>query len=150
MLKTVLIYIGCVLVSAFLTSIVSSQPVIADIQSFGIVVSFADRLSMTTKDLFGLGPVLLLLIGTSFLVAFIIANYAHQFIGGNRTFWYTAAGFCSFPATLLIMKYFMGVTVLASARTPLGLILVACCCLFGGTLYAVMTTKVKSKNYDYK
>ena len=141
MFKTLLVFICSVFTTTVITSIVSSQLVLADIQSFGLEVSFSERLSVTIKDILGLGPALILLIGLSFLVAFIIAKYAHRFMAGNRTIWYTIAGLSSFPVTLYIAKYFMGVTILASARTSPGMVLIACCCAVGGWLFAVLSSK---------
>ena len=148
MAQTIRIFFITAVATTVVISIISSQLVLADIQSFGLVVSFYDRLSMTVKDIMGLGPVLLLMISASFSIAFTIAKFAYRLIGGNRHIWFALAGFCSFPVTLLLIKYFMGVTLLASARTSAGMIFVACCCLFGGYLYAILTTRIKDVKKD--
>jgi len=147
MIKTIIIFVCAVLVATLLTSIVSSQLILSDVESFGLTVDFSNRLSVTLKDILGLGPALALLIGLSFLVAFIIARYCLKFIGGNKVYWYFAAGFTSFPVTLFLIKYFMGITLLASARTPVGMLLVACCCMAGSWIYVVLTSRIgDSKN----
>ena len=141
MLKTTLFFISAVIDAALLTSIVSTQLVLADVKSFGLEVSIGDRLDATIHDLIGLMLPLLILIGLSFLVSFAIARYAVRIIGGNRTLWYMAAGFTSVPAAILIIKYFMGGTLLAAARTSLGMFLVACCCMAGGWVFAFLTSR---------
>jgi hypothetical protein len=141
MLKTVLFFISAVIDAALLTSIVSTQLVLADIKSFGLEVSIGDRLEATTHDLIGLMLPLLILIGLSFLVSFVIARYAVRIIGGNRTLWYMAAGFTSVPAAILIIKFIMGGTLLAAARTSLGMFLVACCCMAGGWIFAFLSSR---------
>ena len=144
MIKSVVIFVAAVVVAAILTSIVSTQLVLADIQSFGLAVSFGDRLQATLHDLLGLALPLLILIGLSFLAAFVIARYAIRIIGGNKTIWYMAAGFTSVPAGIFLIKYFMGGTLLASARTSLGMLLVACCCMAGGWLFAYLNSRFDS------
>ncbi len=140
-LKTTLFFISAVVEAAFLTSIVSTQLVLADVKSFGLPVSPGDRLQATIHDLIGLMVPLLMLIGLSFLISFVIARFAHKALGGNRTLWYMTAGFTSVPVAILIIKFFMGGTLLASARTPLGMFLVACCCMAGGWLFAFLSSK---------
>lgn len=145
MLKIVLLYITAVLLAALLTSFVSTQIILSELHSFGISVSPFDRIVTTAKDLLGLGITLFVLIAPGFLVGFIIAKYAHQLMGGNRKLWYAMAGFTSFPMTLYLIKYFMGVTLLASARTSWGMLLAALCCMFAGWLFAVLSTKSESE-----
>jgi len=141
MLKTTLFFISAVIDAALLTSIVSTQLVLADVRRFGLEVSLGDRVEATIHDLVGLMLPLLILIGLSFLVSFVIARYAIRIIGGNRTIWYMAAGFTSVPAAILIIKYIMGGTLLASARTSFGMFMVACCCMVGGWIFAFLTSR---------
>jgi hypothetical protein len=148
MFKTILLFIGAVLLASLLTSLVSTQIVIAELNNFGIRVSLTDRLCATVKDLYGLGVSLFVMITPGFLIGFIIAKYAHHLLGGNRTLWYITAGFSTFPITLLLIKYFMGVTLLASARTSFGMLLVACCCMLGGWMFANVSAGFNSKETD--
>ena len=145
MLKTTIHFLATIVITTVLISIVSSQLVLADIQSFGLDVGIKDRLEVTVKDIIGIGPILLLILGLSFLVAFIIARYSHRFLGGNKTVWIITAGMSSLPVTLYLIKYFMGVTILASARTTTGMILIACCCALGGWMYSFLITKSGDK-----
>jgi len=140
MIKMVMRFAFSVLIAALLTSLVSTQIILFELGTFGISVSFMDRITATLTDFVGLGITLLALITPSFLVGFIIAKYAHQLFGGNRKLWYMAAGFSSFPVTLYLMKYFMGLTALASARTPMGMLLVGFCCMIAGWLFANLTS----------
>lgn len=141
MMKTIAFFLIAVVDAAILISIVSTQLVLADVQSFGLEVSAADRLQTTLADLLGLAVSLLMLIGLSYLIAFTIARYAIRMIGGNRMLWYLAAGLTSVPAGIVLIKFFMGGTLLASARTPLGMTLIACCSMAGGWVYAYLTAR---------
>jgi hypothetical protein len=145
MLKTIVLFICTSLTATLLVCIVSTQIVLADVQSFGLNIAWAVRLDATIKDILGLAPVLYLLISIGFLIGFILAKYAHQFIGGNRMAWYIASGCTTFPLTMYLIQYIMGLTIIASTRTPLGLFLTTCCCIFSVWLFALLTSRTKIK-----
>ena len=138
MTKSILFFLAAVVDASILTSIVSTQLVLADLTSFGLTVTFSDRLQATLHDLLGLAAPLLALIGLSFLVSFAIARYAIRTIGGSRKLWFMAAGFTSVPTAIVVIKFFMGGTLLAAARTPLGMLLVALCCMAGAWIYVYL------------
>jgi len=131
-----LYFFVAVLATFLLASIVGTQLVLADIQSFGLVVSLSDRVSATTHDIAGLATMLPILISVTFLLAFIIAESGRRITSGKRIYWYTAAGLTSLPASLTLIKTLMGGTVFAAARTGSGMLLIALCGLFGGWLFA--------------
>lgn len=145
MLKTIVPFIFTTLIATLLVCIVSTQIILADLQSFGLSISTEVRFNATIQDLLGLAPALYLLISIGFLVGFIIARYAHQLIGGNRAIWYIAVGMTSFPITMYLIQYFMGLTPIASARTPLGLFLTTCCCIISAWLFAFLTSHSAAK-----
>lgn len=140
-MRSFAIFLIAVVDTVILTSIVSTQLVLADVTSFGLTVSLGERLQTTFRDLLGVGVPLLLLIGLSFSIAFFIARYAIRKIGGSPTIWYTAAGLSSLPVGIIVIKYFMGGTLLASARTTLGMALIAACSMVGGWVYAYLLAK---------
>tara|TARA_R110001632_G_scaffold48305_4_gene121759 strand:+ start:660 stop:1127 length:468 start_codon:yes stop_codon:yes gene_type:complete len=141
MFKTIVLFIFTTLIATLLVCIVSTQIVLADVQSFGLNVSHDVRLNTTLDDLIGLGPVLYILITSGFLIGFIIAKYAHKYLGGNRTLWYVAAGCTTFPLTTYIIQYSMGLTILAAVRTPMGLFLATLCCIFSAWLFAFLSSR---------
>ena len=136
LIKTMLYFFVAVLATFLLASIVGTQLVLADIQSFGLVVSLSDRVSATTHDIAGLATMLPILISVTFLLAFIIAESGRRITSGKRIYWYTAAGLTSLPASLTLIKTLMGGTVFAAARTGSGMLIIALCGLFGGWLFA--------------
>lgn len=141
MFKTITLFIVTTLIATLLVCIVSTQIILAEVQSFGLGISTAVRLEATLKDLLGLFPTLYVLISVGFLIGFIVAQYTHQLIGGNRFFWYIAAGATTFPLTLFIIQSTIGLTVIASARTQQGLLLTTCCCVFSAWVYAFLTSR---------
>lgn len=136
LIKIMLYFIVAVLATFLLASIVGTQLVLADILSFGLVVSLSDRVSATIHDIAGLVTMLPILISVTFLLAFIIAESGRRIMSGKRTYWYMVAGLASLPASLALIKTLMGGTVFAAARTGSGMLLIALCGLFGGWLFA--------------
>ena len=141
MLKTIVFFIFTTLIATLLVCVVSTQIVLADVQSFGLTITNDVRLNATFEDLLGLGPVLYILISVGFLIGFIVAKYAHKYMGGNRALWYVASGCTTFPITTYIIQYSMGLTIVASVRTPMGLFLATLCCIFSAWLFALLTSK---------
>ncbi len=138
-IKSILAYLVATVVAYLLTSAMGTQFVLADIKSYGLVVSLSDRVAATLHDIAGLVPVLLILVSVTYLVAFIIAALGHRFVGGSRLYWFLVAGFTSLPATMMLMKLAMGITPFAPAGTIFGLFLIALCGLAGAWVYARLT-----------
>ena len=141
LIKTMLYFIVAVLATFLLASMLGTQLVLADILSFGLVVSLSDRVSATIHDIAGLATMLPLLISVTFLLAFIIAESGRRILTGKRTYWYMAAGLTSLPAALTLIKTLMGGTVFAAARTGSGMLLIALCGLIGGWLFARLVNR---------
>ncbi len=143
MLKTTINFIFTILFTSLLVSVVSTQIVLTEIQGYGLTVPFMLRVSVTFNDMLGLVPGLFLLLTVCFLIAFSIARYVCKLLNGSRWFWFTLAGLCAFPVTLLLIRYVVGVTLLTSARTLTGMLLIASCCAAGGWLYSFLTITIK-------
>ena len=137
--KIVRAFILAVLITFLLSSVIGTQLVLMDVKDFGLDVSSSQRLSSTLHDIIGLAPALSILISTAFLVAFAVAALCNRFLGGNRYYRYTLAGFTCLPVTLLLIKYIMGATLFAAARTGYGMFLVSLCGLLGGWVFARLT-----------
>jgi len=141
LIKTILAFIVAVATSHVLTSIAGTQFVLSNIRGYGLTVSLSDRLAATLHDIHGLVPTLPILIGTTFLIAFIIAALGYRFLRGERKYWYAAAGFTSLPITMMLIKSTLGATPFAAAGTVTGLLLIAMCGMVGACLFARLTLK---------
>lgn len=137
--KTATAFVAAVLAAQLLTSIIATQIVLADIQSFGLEVSFSGRIAATLHDIAGLGMMLPILLVPAYLVAFTVAALAKKYLGGNRAYWFIMAGFASLPAVLLLLKSLLGAIPLAAARTDFGILLTALGGLAGGWLFSRLT-----------
>ena len=138
-IKSILAFFTAVVVAYVLSSAAATQFVLADIKSYGLAVSFSDRVLATLHDIYGLVPVLLIVVGAAYLVAFIVAALGHRFAGGNRRYWYLAAGFMSLPAVMMLMKMALGVMPFALGGTGIGLLLIAFCGLPGASVFVRLT-----------
>jgi hypothetical protein len=138
-IKLILSYLVAIVVAYLLTSVMGTQFVLSDIKTYGLAVSLSDRIMATLHDIYGLVPVLLILVSATYLVAFVIAALGHRFVGGSRLNWFLAAGFTSLPATMKLIKMAMGATLFAPAGTGFGQFLIALCGLAGAWVYARLT-----------
>lgn len=141
MIRIFLAFITAVVTTHVLTSVIGTQFVLADIQSYGIAVSLSDRVVATWHDVYGLVPTLPILITAAFLVAFVVAALGNRFLGGDRRFWYLVAGLTSLPAAMLLIKSTMGITPFAAAGTASGMLLISVCGMVGGFLFSGLTLK---------
>ncbi len=140
-LKRLLHLFAASVIAAGLASAISSQMVIADLQGFGLNVSLSQRIAVTASDLMSLGFALLGLFLLAFLSAFGVASALQKKLGGNRTIWLSVAGLISIPASVMLLKLMMGMTLVSAARSIYGLILYSCCGLVGGYLFAYLHGK---------
>lgn len=137
-IKATLSLIVAVAVTYVLTSVMGTQFVLAEIQSFGLNISISDRIAATLHDIAGLVPVLLILVSATFLIAFIIASIGARLFGSHHKGWYLAAGFTSLPVTMVLIKTAMGITPFAAAGSAFGLFLIALCGLAGGWVFVLL------------
>ncbi len=138
-LKTILAFFAAVSVAHLLTSIAGTQFVLADIQGYGLTISLPDRLAATAHDIYGLIPVLLLLVAAAYLVAFLMAALGRRLFGGQRQYWLRVAGFTSLPVAMVLIKWVMGITPFAAAGTSAGLLLIAFSGLVGAWVFTLLT-----------
>jgi hypothetical protein len=141
LLKIIMAFFFAVVTSHLLTSIVGTQFVLANIRSYGLTVSMSDRFTATVHDIHGLVPTLPMLIGVTFLVAFMVAAVGHRFLHGDRKYWYMAAGFTSLPAAMMLIKATLGANPFAAAGSVAGLLFIGICGLAGACLFARLTLK---------
>lgn len=128
-------YIAAVATAAVLGCAGSTQFVLAGLSGFGIEVPLADRLSATAHDIAGMGPLYALIAAVAFLPAFVIATLL-RWVPGPRPFWFAVAGGAAIVTAILIIRFFVGGTVIGGARTPLGLLVQALGSGVAGWLFA--------------
>lgn len=136
-------FIVAVLCTSLLSSIFSSQSVIASLQHVGADVPFGTRLSMTLGD-FKVLETLAAATAACFFVGFWVAAACNKFISDNRPAWFTLAGACGLICTLLLMSWFLQLMPIAGARSTLGLASQGLAGACGGYLFSKLTSSKKT------
>ncbi len=135
-------FFAAVLLSSTLSSIFSTQFVIAGLQSVSVDIPIGTRISMTLED-FAIFKALLAVISACFLIGFLVASACIRLVGGHRNAWYMLAGASALVTTLLLMSWQMQLMPIAGARTFFGLITQGISGAFGGLLFSMYTNKLK-------
>jgi len=131
-------FVAAVLASSLLSSVFSTQFVIAGLESINVEIPLGTRVTMTLEDL-AIVKALSAVIAASFLVAAACNRWA----GGNRTAWYGFAGASALVTTLVLMSWQMQLVPIAGARTIFGLITQSLAGATGGVLFSRLTKKLK-------
>jgi hypothetical protein len=84
-------------------SIVQTQINIADLQSIGVDLSFAQRISITAADLYGFTPIYAVIVLAALLCAFPIAARITRGSTRSATAWYACAGMAAIAAAIRLV-----------------------------------------------
>lgn len=129
------IYLAAVAVAYVTASVLATQSVISSLAGMGLVVSFSERLSMTIHDLGGMTDVFLPMIAFGLLIAFMTTALICRYKAQWRIPLYILAGAVALVCVHLGLELAFGVTPIAIARTPGGLLTQAFAGALGGLTY---------------
>ncbi len=128
-------FVAATLLTSVLASIFSTQFVIAGLQSIGVDIPFATRISMTVGDLAML-RILLITVAACFLIGFPVAGFCVSKLPGSRTAWFALGGGVALIAALLLLSAAAGGMPVAGARTTAGLLFQGAAGAAGGWCFA--------------
>lgn len=135
------IYLAAVAVAYALASVFATQSVVSSLAGMGLVLSFSERLSMTIRDLGGMAGMFLPMVAFGLLIAFMTTALICRYKGQWRTPLYILAGAVAVVCVHLALNAAFGVTPIAVARTPSGLLLQALAGAAGGLTYLRLSRK---------
>lgn len=135
MVRVVKAFLPAVIVAYLLASILFTQTILATVQSFGLEVSFAQRLGATWHDILGMASSYLLLLLVAFLIALPVAAGLTRILPSRRALLFTLAGFLAVVALHVIMKAVLGISGIAATRTLAGLVGQGLAGALGGYVY---------------
>jgi len=115
-------YLLSVGVAYVLASIAATQSVIARLGEMGIEIDFADRISMTMKDIAGMAGMFLPMVAAALLIAFLITALLCRWLGRRPIWLYILAGAVALVTIHLTLHYAVQLTPVAVARTAGGLL----------------------------
>ena len=136
MIRKLAAYLLAIIVAYLLASITATQSVIGQLSQMDVEVNIADRLSMTLHDIVGMAGMFLPLIAAGFLVAFLLTALLCRWLARRPTVLYVLAGAVALIAIHLILKLAFGITPVAIARTPGGLLRQGLAGAVGAYVYA--------------
>tara|TARA_R110002072_G_scaffold84678_6_gene191983 strand:- start:8191 stop:8652 length:462 start_codon:yes stop_codon:yes gene_type:complete len=135
MMRVIKAFLPAVIVAYLLASILFTQTILATVQSFGLEVSFAQRLGATWHDILGMASSYLLLLLVAFVIALPVAAGLTRILPSRRALLFTLAGFLAVVALHVIMKAVLGISGIAATRTLAGLIGQGLAGALGGYVY---------------
>lgn len=137
-LRIAIAFLGAVVATAILASVVQTQINLASITRLGIPVPLGPRLATTAQDLLRFGPVMAAIIGGAFLPAFAAAALAVRRRPSWRPALFALAGAAGLWAAFQIMGFFTPMpTLIAAVRGTTGLALMSATGALGGLLFAM-------------
>lgn len=147
MVRILIGWLTAVLVATVAGSLVQSRFTLAAIERIHAPVALRDRLALYVHDLGHFAPLWAVIMALGFLIAFPVAGWlAHR-----RPRWHAAlfplAGLAAVLTALLVMDAMLPVTVIAAARSALGVSLLCLAGALGGAVYiAIVPYRQKGQN----
>lgn len=139
MVRVLRAFFPAVLIAYLLASVIFTQSILATVQSFGLDVTFAERLTATWHDIMGMASSYLLLMLVAFVLGLPVAAGLTRLLPGQRALLFALAGFVAVVALHLIMKAVLGVSGIAVTRSLAGLIGQGVAGAIGGYCYHLLS-----------
>jgi hypothetical protein len=118
-----------------LASLAHSQFVLSELSAVNIDITLADRISMSLDDILGFFPILAAAIAFSLLLGFGAVALIRKFQPQLTLWLYPLAGTTAILVMLLAMHPILGITIIAGARSALGIFFQCLAGLSGGWLF---------------
>ncbi|GAB3028148.1 hypothetical protein [Bowmanella dokdonensis] len=104
-----------------LASVAHTQFVLAKLAGTGVVIPWSERVSMSLQDWWGLLPTYGAIIAVGLLLAFAVTGFLLKHYRSLSGWLYPLAGLVAILTIHLAMQPIMDITLIAGARTHLGL-----------------------------
>ena len=135
------IYLAAVLVTYLLASIMATQSVVSSLSGMGVDISFSERAAMTLRDLAGMAGMFLPMVAFGLLTAFMATALICRYWNRWRIPLYLIAGAAALVGIHLALNLAFGITPVAIARTPLGLVMQGAAGAAGGLAFVYLSKK---------
>jgi len=134
-IQTVLAWAVAVLLTYVLASLTASHSVAGHLADLGVPLSLGERLQMSARDLLGMAGLYLPLIAVALLLAWPVAAWLGRRNSERRTPLFMLAGATAMICIHLALNWSFDITLVAVARTPLGLLSQALAGAAGGWMF---------------
>jgi len=148
LVRTLIGYIGAVVVAHVLGSAAAAQHVIGRFEAMAGEISFAERMSWTLGDVAGMatGAIYPLAVAIALLLAFAIAGLIVRRIGGLRTLGFVLAGALGLLSMHLVLNSAAGINAVAATRDVSGLLMQSVAGALAGAVYVFLHPEKTVKN----
>lgn len=127
-------WLVAVLATTALGSITQTQFNLAALAAMGQSIGLELRLQTTLLDLARFAPLFAAIVAAGFVVALPLASWLSR-RGAGRGWLYPLAGAVALLVALLLMRWLLGLTPIAAARTPFGVATLMLTGAIGGWLW---------------
>lgn len=140
LVRTLVGYIGAVVVAHVLGAAAAAQHVIGRFEAMAGEISFAERMSWTLGDIAGMatGAIYPLAVAVALLLAFSIAGFIVRRVGGLRTLGFILAGALGLLSMHLVLNSATGLNAVAATRELSGLLMQAVAGALAGVVYVLL------------
>lgn len=138
-IQTVLAWAVAVLVTYSLATLAASQSVVRHLADLGVPLSLGERLQMSARDQLGMTDLFLPLIAVGMTIGLGVAAWLGHRQPQRRTLLFMLAGAVAMLSIHLALQWSFDITLVAVARSHLGLLSQALAGAAGGYLF----TRVK-------
>ncbi|MFT4652680.1 MAG: hypothetical protein ACJA0G_001931 [Kangiellaceae bacterium] len=128
-------FIIATIVTYVAACIMQTQMVLLALSNLNIEITWSKRIYMTSQDLLGLMPTYVAIIALGLAIGFAIAKAIRTYSRFNSYSLYVAAGGFTMAAILVAMQPVLGVTLLAGARSAVGIMLQIIAGVLGGLCF---------------
>lgn len=128
-------WLAAVVVASVAGSLIQSQFTLAAVGRLHAPVALRDRLAVYGHDLVHFAPLWAVIVALGLLIAFLAAGWLAQRRPSWRSALFPLAGMLAVLSALLVMQAMLPVTVIAAARSSLGMLLLSIGGALGGLVY---------------
>jgi len=134
-IQTVLAWAAAVLVAYALATLAASQSVAGHLADLGVPLSLGERLQMSARDQLGMTGLFLPLIAVGMTLGLSVAGWLGRHQPQRRTVLFMLAGAVAMLRIHLALQWSFDITLVAVARSHLGLLSQALAGAAGGYLF---------------
>ncbi|GAB3292324.1 hypothetical protein [Parahaliea aestuarii] len=121
MLRVLKAFFPALILTYLLAVALATASVMDSLRDMGVAVPSTVQIQSTWHDMLGMSSSYLVLLAVTFVLAFAAAAQVARLAGGGRTFWYPLAGAVGVLVLHLVLNLALQITVVAVARTAVGL-----------------------------
>ena len=138
-------FLLAVLVAFCLATISHSQFVLLELSKVGAEINFVTRVSASFSDLLGLLPTYAPVIAIGMLISLPFATWLRSKFSSSFRGWYPIAGGATMLAIHAAMYPILEITLIAGARSVLGLLMQVTAGVIGGWVFYQLRTRSLSQ-----